>query len=138
MEKKEHAPLKLCIFKKEPMSEDGYKRWGYKQRTHISKSKWVRKFFESTKDKFPDGVPLVYLQTDSALANWLIDNFIVSENVEYQIVGFSHGKTKTHVKFSKVLARIVVHNIELHKFTVWDSGNFNRYGFRRDLKKTHR
>lgn len=127
--------MKLMIRSKTPMSASGFASWG-RARIHINKSKYVFKPFASSKERYPSGVPVHFLATDKALAEWLIDTYNVTDGMTYTIQGFVGRKTRTHVGWSKTLAEITIHNAELKQYTVGRTGILQRYWFRREQKKS--
>lgn len=142
-EKGRLTAIKINIRVRKPMSEDGFKRWGIEQRMYIAKSRLVWKHFASSKDLAkifpPEGrVPVTYLMTDKALGNFLIDFFQVGDGETYALQQWSHGKTKTHIKWSKHLAEIRIINAERRQFEVSKSGALNTRWFRREGKERHR
>lgn len=134
METEHKTHLKFQLFIKAPMSEDGWKRWGLRQRKHISKCRIVRRPYVSHKDlKGLEGIPTEALKTDQGIGEFLLANFHL-DNATYQLHLFTHRKTKTKVGWTKKVATIIIEDSEKKSFTVTDSGNLNRYWFRRTKK----
>jgi hypothetical protein len=126
--------IHLLIRAKVPMSEDGWKRWGKRQRLYISRHRQVFKNIIATKWEHPNGVPVNNLVTDERMAEWIMDNYNLMEGIEYNIQGWTKKKTKTGVGFTSTLARIRITNTEERKYEVWDSSRFRHYWFRRPMK----
>lgn len=135
--------IKVFLKRKEPMSYEGFQRWG-KAKNQISKSKYVWKFYARPPAKIftdSDGqvtVPVEHFETDQAIINFIFKYFHVSNGDHLAIQGFSHGKTKTRVKFSRHLAEVLIQNVENHKADIIKSGQLERYWFRAEKKRPHR
>jgi len=131
--------FKLLIRVRRPMSDTGYLRWGRIARRSISKSKWVWQYYASTKAMgLPNGVPIQLLSDDKTMAEYLIPTFLLTEGYTYSLQGWTPAKTKTHVKVTKTLALITVHDAENLKYTVTNTARLNRYWFRQPKKKQTR
>jgi hypothetical protein len=138
--------IKLLIRAKIPMSQAGFNMFGQKQKIHINKSRYTftdwmsigSKPGSKTKvlaEQYPDGIPVEYLATDDLLANWLMDNLTLRIGVPILVQGFSHGKTKTGIKFGKTLARIIINDYEKRSYKVYRTGILSRYWIRRKSNK---
>lgn len=129
--------MKVIIFIKVPMSDSGFRRWGRPARKHIHKSMWVLKpYGSSTALGFPDGIPTDVLANDKLLGEFLITHFYLMDGYEYHLHAWTPGKTRTHVKLTRSLATIRVHDAQDLKFDVTNTGRIGRYWFRRVKKKT--
>lgn len=128
--------FKIYIKVRRPMSADGWSRWGLRQRPHIGKSRYIWKYYTSTKALgYSNGVPVSECKTNKALGEWLINYAYLSEGEIYAIHGWREAKTKTHTALTKPLAIIEVQNIEKMAFKFSKFGRLSRYSFRKDNKK---
>ena len=121
------------------MSNEGYDRWGKRLKKHIAKSRYVFKPYSSTRAiGMPEGIPVEVMKDDSVLGAYLIRTFLLAQGEEYSIQGFTGGKTKTHVKFTKTLFTINVLDADCDppKFQLTGSGSLNRYFFRAKKKSS--
>ncbi len=126
----------IYIKVRKPMSQEGYKRWGNKQKIHIAKSRWVYPYYSCTRaSNLPNGVPIDIMATDKTFAEFCIRHFLFDDNKTYYILGWTGGKTKTFVKLTKKLCKITVHDAENLKYEITDTGRLNRYWFRRKSKQ---
>ena len=131
--------MKFQVKMKVPMSQEGYNRWGHKQKKHISKHRYVYKTFHSTKQAgLPDGIPIQYLTDDRTMGKYLIDLFYLQNGETYSFHGYTCGKTRSHVKLTKTLFELEVHNADEYKFTIKNAWRFNRYWFKKGKKHTRR
>ena len=121
------------------MSKDGFDRWGHLQKIHISKSRWVWKYYDSSRFQFPDGIPLEFLKTDREFGIFLINNYLLGTGETFSIQGWTHRKTRfgrggRGVGFTKKIFEIEVHDVEKYAFTVKLS-KLNNYWFRKQENK---
>ncbi len=134
--------FKVYIKVRRPMSVDGWSRWGIKQRVHVGKSKYVWKYYTSTRALgYPDGIPdpKTNCGTNKALGEWLINYAYLSEGETYAIYSWKgYTKKKPLPVMTKPLAVIEVQNIEKLAFKFSKYGRLSRYWFRRDAKKIRR
>ena len=127
--------LKILIRQKSPMSADGFLRWGVKQRVHIGKSKFVWKYYSSSRAmNMLDGIPVQYLKTDREFGIFLINYFYLGAGQTYTIQGWTHRRTSfgrggRGVGFTKKIFEIQVYNPEKYAFKILSS-TLNRYWFR--------
>lgn len=102
----------------------------------IAKSRFVWTYYASSRAmNYPDGIPIQYMETDKALADFLIEHFLLQEGFVYSIHGFTNGKTASHVKQTKSLMKLEVFDSENLKYNISGTGRLNRYWFRRQAKK---
>jgi hypothetical protein len=129
--------VKFQIKVRQPMSQEGWNRWGAMQKKHISKSKFIFKVWHSTKQVgLSDGILIQYLVDNRTMGRYLIDLFYLADNETYWFHGFSLGRTKTRVKLTKCLFKITIHDADHYKFTITDDWRFNRMWFRKGKKNT--
>jgi hypothetical protein len=132
--------IKLMVRKKGHMSEQGMKHWNNSVRVHIKKSPFVWRKYVSSKDWFgkffPEGrVPVTLLESEEAIANFILDYTIVADGDVLALQGWSHGKTKTHIKFTPHLAVIKIMNVANRQVEVTDTQRLSHYWFWQDAKK---
>lgn len=114
-----------------PMSEDGFRRWGLRQRTFISRYRYVWRLYGSSAGfRLPDGIPITYMRNNQVLGEWLINNFFLQSGETYSLHGWTGAKTPTHCKLTKALAFIEIQDAENLKFVIKKDGRLNRYWFR--------
>jgi hypothetical protein len=129
--------FKLYIKVRKPMSDDGFRRYGAKARVNIAKSKYIWKYYTSTRAMgLINGVDIEIMKTNKSLGEYLITFAGLSEGEMYGLYGWTAGKTKTFVKLTKPLAIIEIQNVEKMAFKFTKYGRLNRYFFRQ--KKDNR
>jgi hypothetical protein len=128
--------LKILIRARVPMQPSSWKRWGIKQRVHISKSKFVYRYYSSSRAVgLKDGVPVEMFKDNKTLAAYLIDRFLLQDGMTYAIQGFTVGSSKTGIKFTRTLFMITVHSADGYKADIYKDGRLNRYFFRKEKKR---
>lgn len=128
--------FRFILFVRQPMSAEAYLRWGKKSRVAISKSKWVWRPYASTRSMgMPGGAPPEMFKDDNTMGNYLLSRFFLSDGETYGLRSWVQGRTKTHVKLTRTLALIQVHNSEKGSFTISRSGRLSRYWFRKTTSK---
>jgi hypothetical protein len=129
--------FKVYIKVRRPMSQEGWNRWGAKQKIHIGKSRYIWKYYSSTHALgFPNGIPVSECKTNKSLGEWLINYAYLSEGETYAIYGW-RARSKKHPLpvLTKPLAIIEVQNIEKMVFKFSKFGRLSRYHFRQTDKK---
>lgn len=131
--------IKFQVKIRQPMSQEGWNRWGAMQKKHISKSKFVFKTWHSTKQVgLPDGIPIQYLVDNKTMGRYLIDLFYLADNETYWFHGFSLGRTRTRIKLSKVLFKIKILDANNYKYEITEDWRLNRMWFRKNTKRHNR
>lgn len=131
--------FKIYIKVRKPMSKDGWDRWGIKQRIHIGKSKYVWKYYSSTRAmNMPNGVPIEFCKSEKSLAIWLITYMGLSEGETYAIHSW-RGLSKKYPLpvLTKPLMIITILDVEKLAFKITKSGRYKRYWFTKTEDKTH-
>ena len=121
--------LSIRINQAEEMSNDGFHRWGHKSRNKVSRTVYKTQLTFSKKHN--NLLPTKYLTTDEAIGEWLCQYF--GDGDILYVLGYSHGKTKTHVKLCK-LAKVKILDAENSKYEVTETERLNRYWFRQNTK----
>lgn len=131
--------FKLYIKVRSRISYDGWRRLGTRLKINFSKSPYRWKYYTSTRAMgLVNGVDIEVMKTNKALGTWLITFAGLSENEIYGIYGFTAGKTKTHVKFTKCLALIEVQSVEKMSFRFTKASRLEHYWFRKEEAKKRR
>lgn len=134
--------IKVLILYRTPMSDAGFANWDRHSKIHINKSRFVFKYFSSSKDMkhiFPETqgrVPVEHLANQQAIADWFLDSFPVTEKVVYYVYGWTHRKssyevpgTGKRVGISGCLCRIQVLNAEKRIVKVFGTRRLGSYWF---------
>lgn len=121
--------LSIRINRKEPMSLDGFHRWGHSDRNRLHRYVYVTKLTFSHKHKNP--LPIKFLASNEALGNFLCQYFDDGDTL--YVLGYSHGKTRSHIKLVK-LAKVEIKDANNNKFLVSETERLNRYWFRQGNK----
>lgn len=130
--------FKIYIKVRRPMSKDGFDRWGSRQKVFIGKSRFIWKYYSSTRALgYPNGIPepMITCATNKALGEWLINYAYLSEGETYAIYSW-RGYTKKNPTpvLTKPLAIIEVMSIEKLAFKFTKFGRLSRYYFRKQEK----
>ncbi len=118
--------LKIHVFEIVPMSKDGYLHWSPKLRAKIGKIVYKWQFYNPA-------VPVEELSSKKAIGRWASENLYSGR---FQLRGYSHGKTRTHVKLvslcniilrldddGKYMARVIhAKHARLTRYFFWSEG----------------
>jgi len=85
MARKTHLKIRICEARQ--MSKDGYKHWSPKLRPKVHKMVYPPVLYMS--------VPVEELKNKKAIGKWAYENLW---DGRFLMMGYSHGKTRTHVK----------------------------------------
>ena len=111
-------PIKIWFWKREKMSIEGYRRW--------SKNLRAKAYKKITKFGVRIDVPPEMLSNDENIKQ-LANEFLYEG--EWLLMGFSHGRTKTHVK-PVMLCRIFVRDSkDGYNIRITDKRRLSRYWF---------
>ena len=131
--------LKLQVKVKRRMSDEGFRRWSSYSKKQIAKHRFVHVVFHSTKQAgLPNGVPINIMSDPQLMGRYLIDLFYLADGETYSFHSWTAGRTRTHVKLTKRLFDLEVHNADQHKFTISNDWRLRRYWFRKGKKPERR
>jgi hypothetical protein len=128
--------FKIYIKVRKPMSADGFRRYGAKARVNIGKSRFVWKYYSSSRAmNMPNGIPIAVCKTNKLLGEYLITFFGLSEGETYGLYGWKgYTKKKPLPVLTKCLAQITIMDVEKMAFKFTKAGRLERYYWRKTDK----
>lgn len=130
--------FKIYIKVRKPMSVDGFSRWGTKQKVHVGKSKYIWKYYSSSRSLgYVQGIPIENCKTDKALITFLITFAGLGEGETYAIHGW-RGKSKRYPipLLTRALIVVTIQDVEKMAFKVTKT-RMGRYWFRKTDDRRH-
>jgi len=131
---------KFILSARLPMSYQGLKNYGYKARARVHRQ--VFKFTGSHLDclkNYPQarkhGVDFSCFASDKNMIDFFNQEFCLEEGVWYSLQFFSHGRTRTSIKFSAIMCEIMILNKEKNIYSIRRNNRLKRMWYRKDSYK---